>query len=66
VREGTVDFQGQGAWNCINCESDTLRVAGLFAAMTNQQPDLQLHLRQAMTGEVADRLDKGVKGKLTG
>ncbi|MBU1565806.1 MAG: LysR family transcriptional regulator [Proteobacteria bacterium] len=48
----------------INAEPEMLQVAELFAEMRTQHPDLHLHLLQAMTGEVlnkleADELDAG-------
>lgn len=43
----------------INAAPETLRVAELFSAMREQHPDVKLHLLQAMTGEVQDKLENG-------
>jgi len=43
----------------LNAAPETLRVAELFDAMREQHPDLNLHLLQAMTGEVAIKLESG-------
>jgi len=43
----------------INAEPEMLQVAELFAEMRSQHPDLHLHLLQAMTGEVLDKLEEG-------
>jgi len=42
----------------INAEPEMLQVAELFAEMQTQHPDLHLHLLQAMTGEVLDKLEE--------
>ncbi len=43
----------------INTEPEILRVTELVAEMRTQHPDVHLHLLQAMTGEVHDKLDRG-------
>lgn len=41
----------------INTAPETLRIAELFASMHYQHPDLDLHLRQAMSGEILEKLE---------
>lgn len=43
----------------INAGPELLRLAELFAAMQAQHPELHLHLLQAMTGEVPEKLESG-------
>lgn len=43
----------------INATPDILRIAELFAGMRSAHPELHLHLLQAMTGEVAAKLETG-------
>lgn len=43
----------------INAEPETLRISELFSRMRNLHPDLHLHLLQAMTGEVLNKLEEG-------
>jgi DNA-binding transcriptional LysR family regulator len=43
----------------INAKPELLRLAELFTAMRTQHPEVQLHLRQAMTGEVPEKLESG-------
>ena len=43
----------------INATPDILRIAELFGAMQSAHPELQIHLLQAMTGEVAQKLESG-------
>jgi DNA-binding transcriptional LysR family regulator len=43
----------------INAGPELLRLAELFAVMQAQHPELHLHLLQAMTGEVPEKLESG-------
>lgn len=43
----------------INAEPDILRIAELFAAMQEKHPQLHIHLLQAMSGEVLQKLESG-------
>ena len=43
----------------INAAPEILRVADLFSVMRAQHPELDLHLLQAMTGEVPEKLESG-------
>ncbi len=43
----------------INADPQILRITELFSRMSHQHPELQLHLLQAMTGEVAVKLESG-------
>lgn len=42
----------------INAEPEMLQVAELFTEMRGQHPELHLHLLQAMTGEVLNKLEE--------
>jgi DNA-binding transcriptional LysR family regulator len=43
----------------INAEPETLRIPELFTCMKTHHPGLHIHLLQAMTGEVLNKLEEG-------
>lgn len=43
----------------INAKPELLRLAELFAALRDRHPEVRLHLLQAMSGEVGDKLEAG-------